>query len=62
MCVCVNIYVYLLHIQLRTNVYIPFSESANVIILQKKEGHTICMYCLFSTDLNKIFHIKDVYI
>ncbi len=50
-------------IQLRSNVYIPFQNLQNVNYLTKIRGiiQNAC-YCLFSTDLNKRFHIKDVYI
>ncbi len=32
-----------------------------LIILPSKRIHTNACYCLFSSDLNKIFHIKYVY-
>ncbi len=44
-------------------VYIQLAESAKCSLFYQVRGiiQNAC-YCLFSTDLNKIFHIKDFYI
>ncbi len=49
-------------IQLKSKVYIHLAESAKCWLFYQVRGiiKNAC-YCLFSTDLNKIFHIKDVY-
>ncbi len=54
-CVCV-------YIQLKSNIYTHLAESAKCWLFYKVRGiiQNAC-YCLFSTDLIKIFHIKDVY-
>ncbi len=63
-----EIYLYIIvcvcaYIQLKSKVYIHLAESANINYFTKIRGiiQNAC-YCLFSTDLNKIFHIKYVYI
>ncbi len=43
-----------------SKVYIPLAESAKCWLFDQVRG-IIQNACLFSTDLNKIFHIKDVY-
>ncbi len=50
------------HIQLKSKVYIHQAESAIFVLFYQVRGiiQNAC-YCLFSTDLNEIFHIKDVY-
>ncbi len=55
MCVCVCVYIY---IQLKSKVYLN-RISKMLIILPRRIIQNAC-YCLFSTDLNNIFHIKDV--
>ncbi len=49
------------YIKLRSKVYILLSESAISSLVNKIRGivQNAC-YCLFSTDLIEIFHIKDV--
>ncbi len=49
-------------IQLKSNVYIHLAECAKLFIFFQVRGiiQNAC-YCLFNTDLNKIIHIKDVY-
>ncbi len=49
-------------LQLKSKVYTPLAESAKFRLFYQVRGITQnACYCLFSTDLNKIFHIKDVY-
>ncbi len=50
------------HIQLKSKVYIHQAESAKFRLFYQVRGiiQNAC-YCLFCTDLNEIFHIKDVY-
>ncbi len=56
----------LLHfvVVLRSKVYIPLSESAKYVNYFTKIREIVqnACYCLFSTDMIEIFHIKDVYI
>ncbi len=55
------IYIYI-YIQLKSKMYIHLAESAKCWLFYQVRGITQnACYCLFSTDLNKIFHIKDVY-
>ncbi len=56
------LFVYI-YIQLKSKVYIHLAESANCSLFYQVRGiiQNAC-YCLFSTDLNEILHIKDVYI
>ncbi len=53
-----------IHIQLEPEVYIRLAESAKSSLFdQNKRDHTKSMLFLwFSTDLNKIFNIKYIYI
>ncbi len=60
MCVCVCVCVCVcIYIQLKSKVYLN-RISKMLIILPRRIIQNAC-YCLFSTDLNNIFHIKDVY-
>ncbi len=54
-----NIYTY---IHLKSKVYIHLAESAKCLLFYKVRGiiQNAC-YCLFSSELNKTFHIKYVY-
>ncbi len=54
-------YIYL-YLQLKSKVYMHLAESAKCWLFYQVRGiiQNAC-YCVFSTDLNKIFHIKDVY-
>ncbi len=56
---CINI---LFNVQLKSNVYIHLAESAKCWLFYQVRGiiQKAC-YCSFSTDLNNIFYIKDVY-
>ncbi len=46
----------------KSKVFIHLAESAKCrFFLPSKRDHTNACFCLFSTDLNKIFHIKYVY-
>ncbi len=49
------------YLQLKSKVYIHLAESA-IFCFYKVRGiiQNVC-YCLFSTDMNKIFHITCVY-
>ncbi len=61
--VCVFIYIHkytpYMQIQLKSKGYIQLAESAKCWLFYQVRGiiQNAC-YCLFSTDLNKIFHIK----
>ncbi len=42
-------------------IYIYIYTHKMLIILPSKRDHTNCMLLFIMTDLNKIFHVKDVY-
>ncbi len=50
-----------LYLLLRSKVFILISESVKSFTKIRGIKQNAC-YCLFSTDLNKIFHIKYVHI
>ncbi len=55
----IYIYIYIYTVEVK-NVHTPCRICKMLIILPRGITQNAC-YCLFSTDLNKIFHIKDVY-
>ncbi len=52
---CVYVYVYTVEVK---SFHTPCRICKMLIILPSKRDHTKCYYCLFSTDLNNICHIK----
>ncbi len=56
----INVYIVIYTVEVKS-LHTPCRICKMLIILLSKRDHTNACYCLFSTDLNKIFHIKYVF-